>query len=247
MSNDATPPEPDLIRQGEGGNGTGFLAEDHRKFFSPPAGRNKQPILEVLQQHLGPSEEGTVLEVSSGSGQHVSHFAPNYPKLQFQPTEYPGFASPLAKGTQDLSEILTSIDAYCENCKNVLPAKFLDATAVAWPGEEDGVCPAHTAVITINLCHISPFEVTKGLFAGAGRTLRPGGGLFFLYGPFKFGPGPATPESNAAFDEKLRQLDPNFGIRNVQDIDEIASTHGLVRKATHDMPASNHLLVYEKA
>ena len=243
MSNDATP--PDLIRQNEGGMGTGWLSEDHRKFFSPPASRNKQPILEVIQHHIEPSREGTVLEVSSGSGQHVSHFAPNYPKLQFQPTEYPGFASPMAKGAQDLTEILTSIDAYCENCENVLPAKFLDATAGTWPGEEDGVCPAHTAVITINLCHISPFSVTKGLVAGAGRTLS-SSGLFFLYGPFKFGPGPATPESNAAFDEKLRQLDPNFGIRNVQDIDEIASTHRLVRKATHDMPANNHLLVYEK-
>ena len=211
---------------------------------SPPANRNKQAILEVLQKHLPTTGDGTVLEISSGSGQHIHHFAPNFPNLKFQPSEYPGFSSPVADAPQELNTILGSVDAYCEGTSNVLPAIYLDAASDEWATETFGENPNFAAVICINLCHISPFAVSEGLLTGSGRTLRPGGHLI-IYGPFKFGPGPAEPESNEAFDQKLKSLDGAFGIRNVLELDKIASIHGLVRVAVHDMPANNHTLVYQ--
>lgn len=240
-SNDAKP----LIEKEEGGPGMGWLAQDSRKFFSPYADRNRHAILEqALQKHLDRDITGMLLEVASGSGQHVAHFAPHFSNLQFLPTEYPGLPSPMAKKPQGISEILGSIDAYAESISNVLPAQELDVTSSTWPGEEPGN-NHYAAVLCINLVHIAPMSVAEGLYAGVGRTLQ-NGGFFFLYGPFKFGPGPATPESNAEFDLMLKTLDENFGIRNVQDLDDIASKHGLTRVAVHDMPANNHVLVYQK-
>jgi len=229
----------------EVGHGQGFLQEDERKFYSPPAERNKRAILDILRKYLSNESGGTVLEVSSGSGQHVGHFAPAFPDLKFLPTEYPGMSSPMAPGPQKLDEILGSIDAYCEELPNVLPAIYLDAASDKWASEERGQHPNFTAVICINLCHISPYVVTEGLFAGSARTLRAGGYLL-LYGPFKFGEGPAVPESNEEFDKKLKSIDAAFGLRNVDDLDQIAAAHDMTRVAAHGMPANNHTLVYQK-
>ena len=225
------------------------------KFYSGPAERNKQPILEILQQYLLPQQDdqhssslnssggSTILEICSGSGQHVQHFAREFPSLQFLPTEYPGYPSPGAKQPQDLEAILGSIVAYSKGIPNILPPVLLDVTSTEWPTGGKGNV---VAIVCINLCHIAPMKVTEALFAGAEHTL-PSGGLLFLYGPFKFGSGPAVPESNAQFDAKLHQIDPAFGIRNVLELDSLAASCGFSRIGTHEMPAHNHTLVYKKA
>ncbi|KAF8056460.1 Mettl26 [Scenedesmus sp. PABB004] len=201
---------------------------------SPSAERNKQPILEELRRQLPPDAEGLVLEVASGTGQHVAHFAAGLsPALRWQPSDV-------------TSELFASIAGYAAALPNVLPPLVLDAAAPpeTWPLRAPASC---AAVLACNLTHISPWRVTLGLVAGAGRLLRAGGRLL-IYGPFKVDGG-FTTESNRSFDETLRAQDPEWGYRDVADISAAATAAGLVPAAGCScvrMPANNFLLVYVK-
>ena len=134
------------------------------KRHAPATARNRQPILDVLQQRL-PSE-GLVLEVASGSGEHAVHFAAALPQLVFQPSDPD-------------DEALASIDAWAETSGlvNIRPAMALDAEAPAWPVEHAD------AVLCCNMIHIAPWTAAVGLVAGAARIL-PDHGLLYLYGPY---------------------------------------------------------------
>lgn len=100
------------------------------------------------------------------------------------------------------------------------------------------------AVTCCNMIHIAPFEACEGLFAGVGRLLEPGG-IFHLYGPFRF-EGAFTSDSNEAFDRSLKSRDPSWGVRDTTDLDALAEQHGLVRRATVALPANNHSLIFER-
>lgn len=199
------------------------------KRHAPSADRNKNPILEVLsallQNELPP--QPLCLEIASGSGQHVAHFAAHLPHVTFLPTD-------------QAEDARRSIEAHREEraLSNILEALPLDASADEWPVQEV------FAIVCINMIHISPFSATEGLFRGAARTLSPGGFLL-TYGPYRFADAPFAP-SNEAFDETLKSRDPSFGIRDVQDLDTLANKVGLSREATIVMPANNHCLVFRK-
>jgi hypothetical protein len=92
--------------------------------------------------------------------------------------------------------------------------------------------------------HIAPWRVAEGLFAGTGRYLREDGRLF-LYGPFKRG-GQHTAESNAAFDESLRQGNPEWGVRDIEALEPLAAGAGLALIEIAEMPANNLILVFER-
>lgn len=121
---------------------------------------------------------------------------------------------------------------------NLQPAIALDAAAAAWPSTQAD------AIVCINMVHISPWQATLGLFAGAARTLAPGA-LLYLYGPYRF-EGAFTAESNAEFDRSLRSRDPRWGVRDVGELDAAALPHGLARQGTVVMPANNHSLIFRK-
>ena len=156
---------------------TGFPRdpEDPRRRLSPACGRNKQPILEVLQAHLPPAADGAidVLEIASGTGEHCAHFVAGLPHVRsWQPTEYTGCASPLME-PQNLDDIFESILGFTETLPSVKPPVHLDAAEKVWGAVgEPGV--SFDAIVGCNVTHISPTAVTEGIIAAAARLLRPG-------------------------------------------------------------------------
>jgi hypothetical protein len=93
--------------------------------------------------------------------------------------------------------------------------------------------------------HISPWIVSQNLFAGAGRFLRDGGRLF-VYGPFKRG-GAHTAPSNERFDLTLRAENPQWGVRDVDELDALAQDAGLTQAEIFPMPANNLVLAFGRA
>lgn len=189
---------------------------------APAALRNRGPILEVLRRVL--PAEGTVLEVASGSGQHVIHFAEALPGLRFQPSDPDGDAR-------------RSVEAWRveSGLANVAPPIELDVRG-AWP------TTAFDAIVAINMVHISPWSATLALLAGAAERL-PIGGPLVLYGPYRVD-GRHTAESNAAFDESLRSRDPAWGVRDLTDVEAAAAAVGLRLDERVAMPANNLTLVF---
>jgi SAM-dependent methyltransferase len=198
---------------------------DDARLYAPAAARNRQPILDVLKQHL--PARGLVLEVASGTGEHVVHFARGCPDLVFQPSD-PDAAH------------RASIDAWTAalGLVNVRPAIALDVTAEVWP------VAAADALLCSNMIHIAPWTAAIGLMRGAGRVLPPGG-LLFLYGPYKRG-GQHTARSNAAFDAGLRVQNPTWGVRDLEAVASLAADNGFAQPTIVQMPANNLSLVFRK-
>ncbi len=202
--------------------------EDARQ-FAPATQRNREVILEILLQILPPS--GTILEIASGTGEHAVYFAPNLKPRQWLPTD----PNPRSQA---------SIVAWIAHSPsdNLYPPIDLDASAsvLAIPDTT-----AITAIVNINMIHISPWGACLGLMALCDRILPPGG-ILYLYGPFKQG-GEHTSPSNAAFDNSLRAQNPNWGVRDLDDVVEAAKARNLNLINTYQMPANNLSVVFQHA
>ena len=194
--------------------------------------RNHQPIWAVLQRYLD-GKSGDVLEAGSGTGQHAVHFAAHSPGIVWWPS--------------DLNERhLQSIAAWraFSGLPNIKPPLKLDLADPDWSeATRAGGCPPNLlAIFCANVIHIAPWRVAEGLFAGAGRMLQEGGYLF-LYGPFKRN-GKHTALSNAVFDASLRENNPDWGVRDIADLEKLASSCGLVLCEVVEMPANNLIVVF---
>ena len=199
---------------------------DDLRRSAPAALRNREPIAEVLGEWL-PSE-GLVLEIASGTGEHAAFFAKRFPKLEWQPSDLH-------------SDALGSIAAWraTAGLANLRPPLVLDASAADWP-------PDHaSAVLSINMVHISPWASALGLLAGAARILPPGAPLI-LYGPW-LKDGIMTAPSNLAFDADLCRRNPEWGVRRVEEFAKAASEHGFLLAETREMPANNLMLLFPRA
>jgi hypothetical protein len=199
-----------------------FEAGAEVKRHAPATERNRDVIAQTLARVL--PTEGLVLEVASGTGEHVVHFAKMFPALTWQPSD----PDPIA---------LASINAWRadSNVPNVRPAMLLDASA-DWP-----IAQAD-AVVCINMTHISPWAATVGLLRNAARLL-PQSAVLFIYGPYNQRDVPLA-DSNAAFDAALRQQNALWGLRFVEDIAAEANVSGLHLDSVIDMPANNLSLIF---
>jgi SAM-dependent methyltransferase len=199
---------------------------------SAAADRNKEPILTVLRRVFG--ERGTALEIASGTGQHAAWFAAGLPGWTWQPSE--GDAG-----------LLPAIAARTSQAglANVLPPVLLDVTAPPWPARDAPFAQPFDAIFCANLLHIAPWRACAGLMQGAARHLAPGG-VLVTYGPYFEAGVPAAP-SNLAFDASLRERDPAWGIRRLDDVAAQAASAGLALRQRHAMPANNLLLVFTAA
>jgi SAM-dependent methyltransferase len=185
--------------------------------------RNRGPILDVLRRVL--PQTGLVVEIASGTGEHTAFFAPAFPALRWQPSD--------ASATY-----LDSIRAWsaASGADNIAPPVLLDVERQPWP------ITRADAIVNINMIHISPWSATEALFRGAALALLPSG-VLFLYGPFKRG-GQHTAESNQRFDERLRSEDPRWGVRDLGDLESVASSVGFHLAEVVPMPANNLSLVF---
>lgn len=200
------------------------------KQHSPATQRNRTPIAQVLADIL--PETGTVLEVASGSGEHVIHFARHFPQLTWLPSD------PAADARSSIEDYLQ--EAELPNC---LPPRALDASNPKWSAS----LPRETeldAIVCINMIHIAPWKACLGLLDGAAELL-PGEAPLYLYGPYQSA-GKHTSESNAAFDAQLQQRNPEWGVRNLERVCEEAHDRGFRLDKTVEMPANNLSVVFRR-
>ncbi|MBI4781401.1 MAG: DUF938 domain-containing protein [Oscillatoriophycideae cyanobacterium NC_groundwater_1537_Pr4_S-0.65um_50_18] len=214
------------------------LLPDARQ-FAPATQRNQEPILAVLREVLPPT--GTVLEISSGTGEHAVFFAP-----QLQPRQWlPSDPSPEARASIAAWQADRPTD-------NLHPPIALDVRDPIWPVEQESLPSSSldlqrypiAAIVNINMIHIAPWAACLGLMAGASRILPPGG-ILYLYGPFKQS-GQHTAASNAAFDASLKQRHPEWGVRDLEEVMAIAQSQSLAWVKTYPMPANNLSVVFQK-
>ncbi len=193
---------------------------------APAADRNKEPILAVLRRVL--PENGVVLEIASGTGQHVVHFAQALPGLTWQPSDPDSAARSSAAAWVTHSGL-----------HNVNAPLDLEVLSEPWPIEQAD------AVVCINMIHISPWAATLALIAGTAR-LVPSGGVLFLYGPFRRSDRETAP-SNEEFDAQLRRRNQEWGLRNLEAVVSLATTAGLELFDLTDMPANNLSVAFRRA
>jgi SAM-dependent methyltransferase len=193
------------------------------KRHSDACERNREPILAILRRVF--ADRRHVLEIGSGTGQHAAYFAPALSHLSWQPS--------------DVAENLPSVRLWREEAQTpgLLEPIELDVDR-PFPR-----VPAD-AVFSANTCHIMSWPQVEKMFAGL-RSLLPPGGVFAMYGPFNYG-GKHTSPSNAEFDQWLRGRDPASGLRNFEDIRDLAARQGLVLEEDNAMPANNRLLVFRR-
>ena len=193
------------------------------KPFSQACENNKYPILAVLKESFKGLRH--ILEIGSGTGQHAVFFAENLPAIQWYSSDQPQYHQ--------------GINAWMDeaNLPNLHRPISLNVDD-PWPEcDVDGVFSANTA-------HIMSWNSVQNMFSGVGQMLSfPG--KFVLYGPFNRN-GQFTSEGNARFDVSLRLQDPLMGIRNDEDIFELAKINNLIFMDDIEMPANNRILVFEK-
>ena len=192
---------------------------------APAALRNRAPILDVLRKVLPAT--GRVLELASGTGEHIVHFARHLPDLEWQPSDpWPQARQSIAAWTQ------------AERLHNIRAPLDLDAAHSPWPVDR------MAAIICINMIHISPWEATVGLMRGAASAL-PDGGPLYLYGPYRR-PDRPLEQGNAAFDRDLRARNADWGLRQLDAVIACGAEHGLVFECSIDMPANNLSVIFRK-
>lgn len=203
------------------------MTTNDARLHAPSAARNRDPILDVLRRHL--PDRGLVLEVASGSGEHITYLAANLGnELTFQPSDPDAAAR-------------ASIDAWASSLglATVRPALALDAAQPPWP------ITSADAVICINMIHIAPWPAAEGLVRGAGEVLS-ASGLLYLYGPFRRD-GHHTADSNQRFDDDLKSRNPAWGVRDLEAVIALAVTHGFRPPLIETMPANNLSLIFRRA
>lgn len=199
------------------------------KLHAPAAERNEAPIREILARVLPATPGGVLLELASGSGQHAEAFARAFPHLVVQPSD----PDPRARASIDARAREAGLD-------NLRCALELDATQRWWPSVREPI----TAVMAVNMVHISPWEAALGLLDGSAALLSPGAPLY-LYGPYILD-GDFLAESNVDFDRSLRGRDPRWGLREVRAVERAANERGLVLEEVVPMPANNLSLVLRR-
>lgn len=192
--------------------------------YASAAQRNSAPILALLKHEL--KDCRSLLEIGSGTGLHAVVFADELPHTIWQ--------------TSDLDETHGWIQDRIarSGLENVLPPITLDVRAPT-PADQ-----TYDAVFSCNTMHIMSKAAVEKMIRHVGTTLRRGG-VFCYYGPFRRHDRFNT-ASNAAFHEALQSRDVEMGIRELENVDQLAADSGMQRQRVYAMPANNYLVVWKK-
>ncbi|CAF1074984.1 unnamed protein product [Rotaria sp. Silwood1] len=205
------------------------------KLFTSAAESNKQPILDILLDNIIPSSiPVSILEIGSGTGQHIVHFAAYFPLATFQPSDC---------DQKYLKSIQAYIDEYEVNAftKNVASPLCIDVLSSTTIAEQ-----SFDFIYCSNLIHVTPIECTQGLFRLAERVLKSEGSLI-TYGPYGLpDDGRITPESNRRFHTNLQMQDSRWGLKGINELKIIANSHHFELKHIFDMSANNKILWWIK-
>ena len=194
------------------------------KQYSEACDENKAVILHVIRDEFSGCQH--ILEIGSGTGQHAVYFSAQLPHLNWHTSDRPCNHASISAWRME------------SGLENLARPLSLDVTHDQWPDTRyDGIFSANTA-------HIMAWSAVKDMFSGIGKVLADGG-VFCLYGPFNY-QGRFTSPSNERFEHWLKDRDPLSGLRNFEDLDELARRNGLTLKADHEMPVNNRLLVWTK-
>jgi len=196
----------------------------NKKPFAESCEQNKLPILEALKEIF--NKQGDLLEVGSGTGQHAVYFSEYFPHLSWQPT--------------DVEEQIEGIKLWLQDVPHnrIKEPEVLNVSSENWPYENMDY------VFTANTIHIISWPNVQSMFKGVAKALKQGG-LFAQYGPFNYS-GKYTSESNARFDQWLKDRDPVSGIRNFEDLALLPKENNMMLFADYEMPANNRILVWQK-
>ena len=206
-----------------------FASFDSAKKYAPATQRNREPILQVLKRVL--PTQGNILEIASGTGEHAVFFAPHFPQSQWTPSDI----NP---------ECLQSIIAWRNDCstENLQVPLKIDVMQADW--QKPLLTKNILAIICINMIHIAPWQACLGLIAGTAEIL-PVDGILYLYGPYKINNQHTTP-SNQEFDQYLQMQSPDWGVRNLEEVVEVAQQYDFSLVKTVAMPANNLSVIFRK-
>lgn len=196
------------------------------KRINSSAERNRDPILQVLKNNIPLDIPIRALEIASGSGTHVGYLAEHLPNVTWQPSDCD-------------SVNLPSLAAYKQEKSNILDPVVIDVS-----GHFTLEDPNFDIILAINMIHISPWTATLGLFSNSGQILKPGG-MLITYGPYSLD-GVLEPESNQNFDQSLRGMNEEWGIRDIRDLEGEAARERLELIKVVDMPANNKMLIFQR-
>ena len=194
------------------------------KPYAESCDQNRDPIFAVIEPYL--SQSTSVLEIGSGTGQHAIYFAAKLPHLVWHTSDRAEYHNGILQWITEAS------------LENVREPLLLDVTRSPWPQKK------YDAVFSANTTHIMHWQDVESLFKGIGAVLAINA-VFMLYGPFNFG-GQYTSESNHQFDLRLKMRDPLSGVRNFEDLDQLAINADLRFVNDHEMPCNNRILVWKK-
>ena len=212
------------------------LTDNDARRSSPSSQRNREPIGQVLQKYLAGNSQ--VLEIAAGTGEHALYLSTLLAAANWWPSDIS-------------ADAISSINGWRETAGSsaLRAGTVLD---ISRPVEETITALTHAgarpavfdAIVCINMVHISPWQATQALMRTA-RALLSEGGLLYLYGPYKR-TGQHTSQNNALFDADLQSRNPQWGVRELDDVCELAAEQGLRLLDVVAMPANNLSVILQK-
>ncbi len=201
---------------------------DKRLLF-PATERNKDFIGAVLSGLM--PQNGSVLEIGSGSGEHGVYFQKRFPEVTWQTSD----PNPIYR-----ESIKDWINFQC--LTRIMPQP-IDINVNTRPWQlNSSIKSTLRGIVCINMIHIAPWECTLNLLEESGALLKRKGFLM-LYGPFKKN-GKHTSKSNFLFNQSLKEKNSSWGIRDLEEVIKNARSNRLEINNIIQMPANNHSLIF---